>query len=94
MVGQQHVQVEWQDTHSEGIDLVIDSDISLEGWGACCSNQRTVGLWSRQERSMHINSLELLAATSATKTFVKQFLRIDNMTVTYISNMGGTASKE
>ena len=50
---------------------------------------------------MHINCLELLAATLATKTFAKSktaisiLLRIDNTTaVAYINNLGGTASKE
>jgi len=50
---------------------------------------------------MHINCLELLAATLATKTFVKSktaisiLLRIDNTTaVAYINNLGGTDSKE
>ena len=83
------------------IDLVIDSDASLEGWGVCCSRQRTGGLWSQRERSMHINCLELLAATLATKTFAKSktaisiLLRIDNTTaVAYINNLGGTASRE
>ena len=50
---------------------------------------------------MHINCLELLAATLAVKTFVKNLtqvsvlLRIDNTTaVAYINNMGGTVSAE
>ena len=101
VVGQQHVQVEQQVTNQREIDLVIDSDASLEGWGACCSMQRTGGPWSQQECLMHINCLELLAATLATKTFAKFrtaisiSLRIDNTTaVAYVNNMGGTASKE
>ena len=83
------------------IDLVIDSDSSLEGWGACCSKQRTGGPWSQQERFMHINCLELLPAILAVKTFAKAktamliLLRINNTTaVAYINNLGGTASKE
>ena len=50
---------------------------------------------------MHINCLELLAATLATKTFAKSktaisiLLRIDNTTaVAYINNLGGTVSRE
>ena len=83
------------------IDLVIDSNASLEGWGACCSEQKTGGPWSQQERYMHINCIELLAATLAVKTFAKAktamfiLLRIDNTTVVaYINNLGGTDSKE
>ena len=83
------------------IDIVIDSDASLMGWGATSSQQRTGGPWSAEESKMHINCLELLAATLAVKTFVKNLtqmsvlLRIDNTTaVAYINNMGGTVSPE
>ena len=81
------------------IDIVIDSDASLMGWGATSSQQRTGGPWSAEESKMHINCLELLAATLTVKTFVKNLtqmsvlLRIDNTTaVAYINNMGGTVS--
>ena len=66
------------------IDLVINSDASLEGLGACCSDHKTGDPWSHQEHMMHINCLELLAATLATRTFAKSktaisiLLRIDN----------------
>ena len=45
------------------IDLTIDSDGSLTGWGASCLQQRTGGPWPEEEKLMHINCLELLAAT-------------------------------
>ena len=74
-------ELEWWNTNmsrwnsktllKQDTDLVIDSDASLEGWGGHCSNQKTGGLWSHQERMMHINCLELLTATLATKTFAK-----------------------
>ena len=83
------------------IDLVIDSDASLRGWGAACQEQRTGGPWSAQEGNMDINCLELLAATLAVQTFTKDrtglsvLLRIDNTTaVAYINNLGGTVSRE
>ena len=83
------------------IDLTIDSDASLTGWGAHCSHQSTGGAWSCQEAAMHINCLELLAATQAVKSFAKHksrisiLLRIDNTTaVVYINNLGGTVSSE
>ena len=53
------------------IDMIIESDASLEGWGAVCSHQRTRGPWSQTERMMHVNCLELLAATLAVKTVTK-----------------------
>ena len=82
-------------------DLTIESDASNQGWGASCQGTSTGGPWSVQERSRHINCLELLAATLALKTFVKDkkgvsvLLRIDNTTaVAYINNHGGTVSRE
>ena len=83
------------------VDLIMDSDASLTGWGAACGDQRTGGPWSTEEKQLHINCLELLAATLAIKTFAKSgsglsvLLRIDNTTaVAYINNLGGTVSKE
>ena len=81
-------------------DLTIESDASTQGWGACCQGSSTGGPWSPQEKAWHINCLELLAATLAVKTFMKNKkgvsvqLKIDNTTaVAYINNHGGTMSK-
>ena len=80
------------------IDLIIDSDASLTGWGAACLGLRIGSPWSGQEMSDHINCLELQAATLALQTFTKDrrgtsvLLRIDDTTaVAYINNRGGTA---
>ena len=95
--------IEWNGKSflSKEIDLTIDSDASLTGWGAVCQNQRTGGPWSQTECRMHINCLELLAATLAVHTFLKNksrvsvLLRLDNtMALAYINNLGGTVSKE
>ena len=100
----------WWDTHminwngksllKKEVDLIIDSDASLIGWGATCQTQRTGGPWSKAEGKMHINCLELLAATFEVHTFLKGksrmsvLLRLDNTTaVAYINNLGGTVSK-
>jgi len=81
--------------------VTITSDASLMGWGAVCDGSRTGGPWSDSEQRMHINCLELLAATLATKTFLKDqtgvtvLLQLDNQTaVAYINNMGGTVSPQ
>ena len=101
----------WWDTHminwngksllKKEVDMIIDSDASLTGWGATSQNQRTGGPWSQTEHRMHINCLELLAATLAVQTFLKNktrmsvLLRLDSTTaVAYINNLGGTVSKE
>jgi len=79
--------------------MIITSDASLQGWGAVCNGTRTGGPWGQLEQGMHINCLELLAATLAVKTFLKDctgtsvLLQLDNQTaVAYINNMGGTVS--
>ena len=79
------------------INLIIDSDVSLMGWGACCQLQTTGGPWSQEEAKIHINCLELLETTLAVKSFVKDKsrisipLRINNTTaVAYINHLGGT----
>jgi len=51
--------------------VIITSDASLQGWGAVCKGTRTGGPWSQSEQKMHINCLELLAATLAVKSFLK-----------------------
>ena len=79
--------------------MKIQSDTSQTGWGAVCDGVSTGGSWSLQERTLHINCLELLAADLAMKSFLKGLrgvsvlLQLDNSTaVAYINNLGGTVS--
>ena len=44
-------------------DLQIESDASLIGWGVSCQGAQMGGRCSRGEKNLHINCLELLAAT-------------------------------
>lgn len=76
--------------------LEIFSDASKTGWGISCGNETASGLWGKEEASMHINYLELLAAYFGLKIFAKNIinrqilLRIDNVTaISYINRMGG-----
>ena len=80
-------------------DLITQSDASLQGWGAVSNGTRTGGPWSGQERTLHINSLELLAGSFAIKAYTKHrnnihvLLQMDNSTaVPYMNKMGGTRS--
>ena len=98
VVGHPDDKLEWEVPPQEGSGR---SDASLTGWGATSQNQRTGGQWSQTESRMHKNCLELLAATLAVMTFLKNktrmsvLLRLDNTTaVAYINNLGGTVSKE
>ena len=78
---------------------MIETDASQQGWWAVCKEVRTGGLWSQNERLLHINCLELLAGAFAVKCFTKNQiclhvrLRMDNTTATaYLNKLGGTRS--
>ena len=81
------------------IDIYIECDASLAGWGATCGGQSANGQWSILEAHNHINYLELLAALYALQAFVPNLrdvhvrLKLDNSTaVAYINKMGGIKS--
>jgi len=44
------------------IDICIECDASLAGWGAFCNGQSANGHWPTLEALKYINYLELLAA--------------------------------
>ena len=101
VVEHQHEQVERQNSPKARHRLSDRLRCIPGGMGCSLLRPENRGPWSCQEHMMHINCLELLAATLATKTFAKSktaisiLLRIDNTTtVAYINNLGGTASKE
>ena len=80
---------------------MIETNASQTGWGAQCGNLQTGGPWFLQEALMHINCLELLAATLAIHTFAKKqdslliHLKMDSTSaLTCINKMGGTVSPE
>ena len=87
--------------HPLSCEMTITSDASKLDWGAACGLQTAKGSWSSQERSLHINILELKAGFLAIQSFLKHKtnmsikLRLDNTTaVFYINNKGGTHSPE
>jgi len=76
------------------------TDISMTVWGAYLSGQLVSGLWSQEERSVHINVLEMKSVLLAVSAFLPQLrdqeicLSTDNSTVVaYINNQGGTKSQ-
>lgn len=80
---------------------VVTSDASDAGWGAVWREQSTGGRWSADERAMHINYRELLAAFLALKSFLRNardvhiLFQCDNSTaVAYLNKQGGTASRD
>ena len=89
----------WKVFQEPEINLFVNSDASLTGWGASCNGQSTKGRWSLSESNKHINFLELLSAFLALQSFVSQSnihvrLKLDNTTaVSYVNNMGGIRSE-
>ena len=82
--------------HQSAPDIVIESDASNTGWGACCRGLRMRGQWSKEESCLHINCKEMLAAFLALQSFVKGSrdvhvrLKVDNTTTMYyINHMDG-----
>lgn len=53
----------------DNFSLEIFSDASTTGWGRSCNNTQTGGFWNNSQTQMHINSLELIAAYYALKSF-------------------------
>ena len=79
-------------------DLIISSDAAKGlqgGWGAHCGKVSTGGQWTPEEKGLHINILELKAASLAIKTFTKNnrniaiHLLLDNqVALAYVLKMG------
>ncbi|XP_075325338.1 uncharacterized protein LOC142383616 [Odontesthes bonariensis] len=77
----------------------VTTDASLSGWGAVWQNQTAQGLWPAQDRSQHINALELRAVHRALQAFLPflrgrhVLVRSDNVSaVSHINHQGGTRS--
>ncbi len=77
----------------------IFTDASLIGWGGHLEDMCIKGRWSDQEKTYHINVLELIAVHRVLEGFVHQLqgqtimVATDNATtVAYIRNQGGTRS--
>ena len=86
---------------SQDHSIQLLTDASNEGWGAHLEPSSTQGLWSPQEKGLHINVLELKAAFLALRRFKDQcqdqtvLVATDNSTVVaYINKQGGTHSAE
>ena len=80
--------------------VIIQTDASLTGWGAVCNGVQTSGQWTEEERSLHINVLELLAIKLALFSFTRGkrvkaiHFQIDNKAAfSYLWKMGGTKNE-
>ena len=89
------------DLHPKDHSIQLFTDASNKGWGAHLEQSSTQGLWSPQEKGLHINVLELKAVFLALRRFKDQcqdqtvLVATDNSTVVaYINKQGGTHSAE
>ena len=80
--------------------VIIQTDASLEGWGANCMCMETEGKWSVEKRKLHINILELLAVKNAILAFTKEktineiHIQTDNTAaLSCLLKMGGTTDR-
>ena len=83
------------------VSKTIFTDSSTYGWGGYLEDphQDTSGTWSPEEKSLHINCLEMRAVANTIKAFAEELrnevvmVATDNSTVVnYINKEGGTRS--
>ena len=81
-------------------DLHLYSDASCSGWGAHLLYQHVSGVWSDQEKLLHINLLEMKALFLGLQAFREDVIghhvtaMCDNSTVmAYVNKQGGTVSR-
>lgn len=81
-------------------DHKIQTDASGHAWGAVFAGRNTHGMWSDEERKLHINVLEMKAGLLGIQSLCSDLtnchiqIQMDNQTaVSYINNLGGTHSK-
>ena len=71
-------------------DFTIFTDASMQGWGAHMGHSQISGTWTRTDRKLHINCLELKAVGSALKHWVPMLqghqvmIATDNSTVVFV----------
>ena len=81
-------------------DLHLYSNASSSGWGAHLLDQHVSGVWSDQEKLLHINLLEMKALFLGLQAFREEVIghhvtaMCDNSTVVaYVNKQGGTVSR-
>ena len=80
-------------------DLHLYSDVSCSGWGAHLLDQHVSGVWSDEEKLLHINLFEMKALFLGLQAFREDVIghhvpaMCDNSTVVaYVNKQGGTVS--
>lgn len=71
MIDRKPIIFQWRYLIQTNPQTVIQTDTSLEGWGAKCIGIETDGKWSVEKKKLHINILELLAVKNGILAFKK-----------------------
>nr|XP_060620947.1 uncharacterized protein LOC132768763 [Anolis sagrei ordinatus] len=86
--------------HPPRPSMALTTDASTSGWGAHINDLQISGRWSKPERQLHINALELIAVEKALRAFkpivYNHTIQVvtDNTTIKYYLNkQGGTHSQ-
>ncbi|KAJ8971931.1 hypothetical protein NQ317_015437 [Molorchus minor] len=96
----QNIRLATNSLHRDHFDLEISTDASLSGWGAYCQGESVSGWWSVEDKTHHINILELKAIFFGLKCFAKDLncrnilIRTDNTTALACINKMGSVQHE
>ena len=100
LVDKELVVLQWPNLFSVEPTSNYSNGCFPDRWGAVCNGVQTSRQWSEEERTLHINVLELLAIRLALFSFTKGkrvkglHFQIDNKAVLpYLLKMGGTKNK-
>ena len=76
--------------------MIIQTGASLAGWGAVSNRVQTSGQWSEEDRTLHINVLQLLAIKLGLISLTKgKHFQIDSRAaLSYLLKMGETKNKQ
>jgi ribonuclease HI len=67
----------------------LETDASMQGWGAVFEQSKTQGIWSTHSKNFHINVLEMLAVKYALLSLCSQvnschvYIKSDSVTVVH-----------
>ena len=92
--------LQWSNLFQLNSQVIIQTDTSLTGWEAVCNGVQTSGKWSEEERTLHINVLELLAIKLALLSFTMgekvkaiHYQIEDKVALSYLLKMEGTKNE-
>lgn len=95
-----NVSIQDRQIFRTGPDIELYTDASRSGWGGHLDQQTVSGNWSREEKHLHINALELKAILLTLQTFTLELrdrhikVFCDNTTaISYVNEMGGSKSQ-